>query len=998
MMRFSRLILLGLLTFLLVGFIAPVAWAGCSGYIGRATLNEASKKNNVGFVEVKLLDSNISSIIYNTWTIGVCSTQQIQGKDTLNCTTYNVSSASVTLPYLLVSDIAQKQLDFNKGADIILKDGSGNAIDYLSVGRYYAQESQASGCPFDFGTTVEASNTHTLSRLPDGTGEWSVSGPGGSVYNTGEATNDVTTGPDDGPIARVDIENVSVNRGDTATFTLSVYDEFGNPTTKPYSIQIEYRSIDDSAIAGTDYTAVSGTVTIPANAASATFDVPTLGSGGGCGGGGSALDFWVRILNPTGVAYPVVIRNHFAIGTINDGGTLDHIRIEHTGAGLTCQRSDIVIRACDDATCSSEYLCPVTVTMSPVSAASRSWLSGDTYTFSTGHTTVQLRQAIPETLALGITSPSPTPTNGIKCFKSGVEGDCNLAFHESGFIFDVPDLTSCQASAAVSIQAVRADVTAQTCVADGGFANSNKAVNFWSSYSNPASGSEQVSLSGTNISTASPGSGILLNFDATATANFTASYSDAGQLRLDARYDGVGAEEAGLVMLGNDSFIVRPVGFCVYSDDADSACVSGDASCTEFTKVDQDFNLKVKAVCWESSGDTDLCSGNSTTQNFILNNIPVTHNLVAPAAGIAGSIGVSTIDMVAADNGEHVIANQTVSEVGVFTFSATPPTYFGSALPVATSANIGRFTPDHFVTSIVSDGTLGNACTGFTYSGQSFGYDSSDYPEMLISAKRLLVPTQTTVNYRDDFAKLDDPTMVNMPAVAADSSNKQVDGTTPLALTWVPDPDLTANDDGTVTFKLKTDQFTYTRDLYAQVAGFVSDVQLLVNAVADSDGVAATDLPQSFAPSGVGIRYGQLALQNAYGPETLPLTLTFNTEYFNGTSFVINNQDSCTSYTLGSLSINDGEVDDLSAVETSAADIDPLNNTFLSGVGEDFQLAVPTTGDSGSVGLLYDLDMAGIDWLKPLDSLGAAQNLTGKATFGIYKGNERLIYMRESVQ
>ncbi|MCK4690580.1 MAG: hypothetical protein KAT20_02155, partial [Desulfuromonadales bacterium] len=102
--------LLSLLVVLLVGFVVPSVWAGCSEYIGHATLNEASTKNNEDFVEVKLLDGNVSSVIYNTWTIGVCSAKG-------GCSSYNVSSAAVTLPYLVVSGIDQKELDFNKGAD-----------------------------------------------------------------------------------------------------------------------------------------------------------------------------------------------------------------------------------------------------------------------------------------------------------------------------------------------------------------------------------------------------------------------------------------------------------------------------------------------------------------------------------------------------------------------------------------------------------------------------------------------------------------------------------------------------------------------------------------------------------------------------------------------------------------------------------------------------------------------------------------------------------------
>ncbi|MDX2477235.1 MAG: LamG domain-containing protein [Gammaproteobacteria bacterium] len=666
-------------------------------------------------------------------------------------------------------------------------------------------------------------------------------------------------------------------------------------------------------------------------------------------------------------------------------GAVDHIRLEHTGVGLTCQRSDIMLRACADAACSSESADPVTVTMTPATANPPTWIGGDTQEF-TGHQTFQLRQTLPGTVSLGLTNPNPVPTNNYKCFDSGVEGDCDIDFFDTGFIYDVPDLTSCQTSSNISIQAVRMDDTTQACIADGGFSGANKTVNFWSTYVNPATGTEQVSLSGTNVATAGPGTGIPLNFDANATASFTVNYPDAGQMQLNARYDGVSAEEAGLVMLGADSFITRPVGLCVYTDDASSDCVAGDGSCSVFKRVDEAFNLKVKGVCWESSGDTDFCSGNSTTPNFQLNSIPIAHSLVAPSGGTAGNIGVASIDLSAADNGEHIISNQTVSEVGVYTFTATPPDYLGGALPVATSVNVGRFTPDHFITSLTNNGVLQNGCSGFTYSGQTFSYDPPNFPDMLITATGSA--GNTTVNYRDDFVKLTNPaTQIGMPAVTADASQTGTLGT-PLALTWAPAAStLVQNNDGTLNFTLGADQFTYTRETNALIAPFTSDIQLFVTSIVDTDGTAATGLPSAFSPTGTEIRYGQMQLQNAYGPETLPLTIPVLTEYFNGSGFIPNSLDNCSTYDFLHLTLSNFQ-GNLVAGDTIASG----NGTLLSGLGNNLSLSAPGVGNDGSVDLEYDLDAAGLSWLKP-----GGNNPRAKATFGIFKGNQRLIYMRESI-
>ena len=445
-------------------------------------------------------------------------------------------------------------------------------------------------------------------------------------------------------------------------------------------------------------------------------------------------------------------------------------------------------------------------------------------------------------------------------------------------------------------------------------------------------------------------------------------------------------------MLGSDSFITRPVGLCVYSDDASTDCASGNGACSAFRKVDESFNLKIKGVCWESSGDTDFCSGNPITHNFQLGSIPITHNLIAPStAGVsAGNIGVSSIDILAADSGEHVIANQTVSEVGVYTFTATPPNYFGSALPAAISANIGRFTPDHFVTSITNNGVLQDGCTGFTSSGQSFSYSSPNFPELLITA--VGSAGNTTVNYRDDFVTLTDPvTQISMPAVTSDDSHFGADGSTLLNLTWVPAISvLHANDDGTLDFSLGADQFTYTREANALVAPFASDIQLPVNSVTDSDGIIATDLPRNFLPMGTEIRYGQMQLQNAYGPETLPLTVPVRTEYYNGSSFALNPLDNCTTYDSSNLLLNNYQ-GNLASGETTASG----SGSLLSGIGNDLSLSAPGVGNDGSVDLTLDLSQAtgvNMEWLRPNGS-----DPTAKVTFGIFKGNNHLIYMRESI-
>jgi MSHA biogenesis protein MshQ len=230
-----------------------------------------------------------------------------------------------------------------------------------------------------------------------------------------------------------------------------------------------------------------------------------------------------------------------------------------------------------------------------------------------------------------------------------------------------------------------------------------------------------------------------------------------------------------------------------------------------------------------------------------------------------------------------------------------------------------------------------------------------------------------------------------MPVISSDASNLGADAATRLNLTWTPGlPVLNANNNGTLDFTLGPDMFTYTRENNALVQPFTSDIRLAVTSISDDDGISANDLPRSFAPTGTQIRYGQMQLQNAYGPETLPLTVPVVTEFFDGTGFVRNGLDSCTTYNSLNATLG-GYLGNLALNETVITG----NGTLISGLGNNLSLSAPGAGNDGSVGVTLNLSQAtgaNMQWLQP-----GGINPTARATFGIFRGNDRLIYMRESI-
>ena len=134
-----------LLCCLLCTTTVVAAYAACSPYIGRATINEVDVHNQSSqagpyYVEVKALDNSILSAtppVWDDWTLSICSEQGLL--DGTPCRTGIPLSAGVLQGNWLVIDesiIQWDYLDLNSGSthgmEILLYDGNNDVVDYLS--------------------------------------------------------------------------------------------------------------------------------------------------------------------------------------------------------------------------------------------------------------------------------------------------------------------------------------------------------------------------------------------------------------------------------------------------------------------------------------------------------------------------------------------------------------------------------------------------------------------------------------------------------------------------------------------------------------------------------------------------------------------------------------------------------------------------------------------------------------------------------------------------
>ncbi len=679
------------------------------------------------------------------------------------------------------------------------------------------------------------------------------------------------------------------------------------------------------------------------------------------------------------------------------GTQIDHFEFDHSGNALTCNPETLTIRACANPDCSVLITDPVSATLLPTTTTSGGWVGGNVVNFSGGSTTLQLRNTTAGAVTVGVSgsTPSTKPLSTTLCRSGGgalSSAACTLTFADSGFIFDVPDTYSNQPQT-VAIKAVKkSDVTKQ-CVP--GFANQSKSIKFWSSYVSPASNiyNSRMSVNNSVIGTSQGNATALsLSFDAQGQSSMTVTYPDAGKVQLDARYDGTGSE-AGLVMLGSDAFVARPVGLCITT--AAAACTGNYASCPIFKKAGESFQVDIKAVAWESANDGDICTGNLATPNFSLSGIVLSNTLVAPTPGKTASLGKTSYDHGTAANGTTSM-EQSVSEVGVFRLTATPPTngYFNTTVPPSQSQPVGRFIPADF--ELVS-GDIVPACDPFTYMGQPFG--------VALDVRARNLAGALTANYTGDFAKGS-----AFITVANDKDGKTLSSRlrSLQPLPWL---------DGRAAF---TGSSEFVR---------VSDVQpdgpykslLFGLYMRDNDGDRSLIAMPNFNDGVVGdcgggscnarlidslpmqVYFGRLLAKTETGVASSALAVAQQMQYYEAGGWQQNRLDQCTLLSLANQGFSFSGAGQ--SLDTASSELNIGGNRKIklglgssppggmAAVAKDGEILLQFGKPEMAVRIPYRVELA----KQPTQPLWLSdpQTLQGEAIFGSSRGNDRIIYRRE---
>jgi hypothetical protein len=495
---------------------------------------------------------------------------------------------------------------------------------------------------------------------------------------------------------------------------------------------------------------------------------------------------------------------------------------------------------------------------------------------------------------------------------------------------------------------------------------------------------------------------VSLTFDSNGIAPFKFHYDDAGQITLHAKKDVIANNPNPAFTLTGSSapFVVRPFGFYLDVKDNPGAI---DHLEEKFKKAGENFTTTVTAIQWQSNGDVDL-SNNPVTSNFgnesTAESATIIHNMnspdlnTAPNAGVLGNLSNTNFSFI---NGVSSNTKMTYSEVGIINFEAhlTDNSYLATDDVVGEVLNIGRFTPDHFVLENKYAGTLSGG-NPFVYSGQmsliaplqgQLSY--SPQPEFTITAESL--SGSTTKNYTGNFIKLDAQSIHNVIS-SNNSTGNSVGLTGNLVIGSLDD-----EGDGILTYQFNSDDnYFYIRDIDALIAPFDATIDLQVTSLKDSDLVSAdSDLTLQPDTNGIKVRFGRWIMENSYGPETIALRVPMQVQFWDGNNFVSKNA----SYTGDSFTTFDTSVSPSPFTITNvslapATTIASGSGTFNNGETNLFMLSSPGANNQGAVKVKYDVPT----WLKydwTVSDGSYDENPNALATFGLFRGNDRIIYRQE---
>ncbi len=702
--------------------------------------------------------------------------------------------------------------------------------------------------------------------------------------------------------------------------------------------------------------------------------------------------------------------------TVTACSSLHHFEIIHPQQALTCEGADVTIKACGNANCDELFGDPINVQV-----ALGNGEDSKTVTF-TGQTSVHLAASSEGSTSVSVASlqSNTQPASSEQCTT-----DCGISFVNAGFQFfdntapyttQLPDVIAGNSLSSVGLRAVQNNAGRCESLLAG-----QQTVTLGLDCVSPTNASYspdvcRVPLTGIPIQ--GDGSGessaaVSLTFDQNGEATLSHfSYADAGQIQLSAS----AIINGKLITSGGASLKSIPASL-VITTSAQSPHVAGNVFSYSVKALDANGNVLPGYQPGQLQG--------RLTRLAPLNAIAADSQMVVDTnVAITSSASVNWTTMSGASFAGGVYqSNQTyLEEVGSYETAVQDSAYLGHVIS-SNNQSLGRFIPAYFDVQHTGDVQLAPTCGGqFTYIGQSFDFESGSEPLLTVTAYNSR--GQLTKNYSDSTWRLT-PTTASLSDVTYSDETAY---TGALALDQAGNPPLLTdhnNFDGEGEIWFTGAKLHYDKLITPTAStggGSPFNASIAVNFAAtlltDSDGVCyQSNYPQGCqsysipSVSGAQMRYGRLRLENTFGPETETLRVPVLAEYYDSGSWLVNTDDSCTSVALsqsgGHIQLEDNSVgqdeQDLTSILTGIVSTGNLingksNNSGIA-IGPAVSNGIPLRG---AVRLSLNPEAAGAQWASYLNvdwdndgDIDGDDNPPANVFFGLYRGNDRTIHMRE---
>ncbi|PFG55208.1 MSHA biogenesis protein MshQ [Vibrio sp. ES.051] len=714
---------------------------------------------------------------------------------------------------------------------------------------------------------------------------------------------------------------------------------------------------------------------------------------------------------------------------------IHHFEFDYSGSGSTCQASDVTLRACMNESCSEQYprgayddgsLTPLSVTLLPSAGNNvANWVGGTNVQFE-NETQLELQGSRAGDVTLGI-DQSSVPQFGFEGARCRINGgalsadNCNVTFAQNVLAVNVNDVVASRETTGEDYLSFCSTRTEEN--------GESRGVNMSVDYEvAPVDSSQPVVISykqKVKDQAVEWSSDVELTrankylpnvyFDSEGKAFFKLKYAEAGKVKLKASVEGVDDSE------GFDSFVSFPskLKVAAKSGNKSGECTNSEDGCSAgFVAAGEAFELTISA----------LQDDDTVAENYQEKTITVSNKVKYPSNGALAKLLNEKLPESSQWSSGSVTFIQSISEVGAFEIIAEAPVakdengddigtslYLGSkAFKIADGqSTIGRFYPDYFkVTG--TEWTYPDNQHDSVYMGQGFAsvkfevtaYNASGYATQNYGgfADSLKADLHLAGGYSD-----------RLSISGSDLTSENWSGAI-WSKTWVNSVNWSkaVNPDGPFNSKVSTDSSTESSialslNKTASTKTAHIDPTLFLTEGDDESKSRTVDQRLLSQPD---VRYGRMVLDDVGGRQGETLSVPLRVEYWNNNRFTVSEHDNraiVSPFEAGSDELIWSSPDGTTACDIVLKVFDASDNEISNAQVE--QGILPNTARERLIAkqgcnndvrqqskVWLDLTPSGnnLPWLKyDWDNDGSEENPSSVVTFGIHRGNDRVIYRGE---